>query len=55
MEHNRQALHKLQKQNIHGVRNPVGAPGQAKQQVLGSRPNQHSAPFKVYEVMFFMF
>lgn len=52
MEHNRQALHKLQKKNVHGVRNPVGAPGQVKQQGVGNRHSQNNVPFKVYEVMF---
>uniref|UniRef100_A0A1B6FYQ8 Protein kinase domain-containing protein n=3 Tax=Cuerna arida TaxID=1464854 RepID=A0A1B6FYQ8_9HEMI len=50
LEYNRQALHKLHKQNVYSVRDPKGAPGQVKQQTLGSRNSQSSgAPFKVYQ------
>uniref|UniRef100_A0A1B6KB65 Protein kinase domain-containing protein n=1 Tax=Graphocephala atropunctata TaxID=36148 RepID=A0A1B6KB65_9HEMI len=48
-DYNRQALHKLQKQNIYSARDPKGAPGQIKQQGLGSRNSQSNAPFKVYQ------
>lgn len=53
-DYNRQALHKLQKRNIHSHRAPTGAPGQVKQHTsaLTNKNNTSNATFKIYQVRY---